>query len=104
MRSRSLEVPRRSSSEFRHTQPFIIGQTGIIYQILNKVGSGSYGIVYNVKIIRDENGEQPNQELQEPPLVVKIIDTTDGYFEQEEYENELQCLKDIKNSDHSCFS
>ena len=55
MRSRSLKVPNLRSVKILHTHPYVVGQTGIIYQIFNKVGSGSFGIVYNVKIMRNEN-------------------------------------------------
>ena len=80
MRSRSLEVPLNESEEF-YDYPFIIGQTGIKYQIFNMVGSGSYGEVFDVEIVQNPDtfhnpGEQPIVQL-----VAKIIEC-DEYFDE----------------------
>ena len=48
MRSRSFEV---SLPQNLHSHPYIVGQTGINYQIFDKIGNGSYGAVYDVKMI-----------------------------------------------------
>ena len=48
MRSRSFEVRLPQNL---HSHPYIVGETGINYQIFDKIGNGSYGAVYDVKMI-----------------------------------------------------
>ena len=103
MRSRSLQVPQVQPQVDLHAHPFIVGQTGIIYRIFDKIGSGSFGSVFDVRIV--SGGNSNRQQNDEPAkLVVKIIDASDESFVELDYITELQILKDIKISGSECFS
>ena len=101
MRSRSFEVRLPQNL---HSHPYIVGQTGINYQIFDKIGNGSYGAVYDVKMIVQigADGQFQLNEDQEQ-LVVKIIDVTDDSYNEQDFLNELKVLQDISNSDFECF-
>jgi serine/threonine protein kinase len=67
------------------------------YEILSYIGDGSFGQVFKVRSI-------PDQQLIDSygDLVAKII-VLDEDFSLDDFENEVKVLKDLRQSGFNCF-
>lgn len=84
------QIQETSNSHFFHWKkniehqapenvPFVRGDSGIYYRICERIGNGSFGAVYDAKILCPKSDSNT---YYDQDVVVKVIDTSNVIYEE----------------------